>query len=343
MNWNQRIKSLFWKIDDNGNQPIHHIEIKPFENEPTDFGDHRVDSAVKYHNDKWFHNELVVKAQHATVEPQYAYAVNGLRSIIGASIRTRNNLPSPLPLIRSKLLHERAALKKAVLFDGSMGGNYMHFFSDVFHKIYLLERFTELDCPILVGPAVFGKSMMGYIMKESPYRHLQWMCLKQPVLVEELWIARPMPYKAEYFHRTKRFFIEKDLPRQQSKYIFLNRIGTSRCILNFSEIQKVLERNNVEVLATEKLSMKEQAQVFNLSARVIGIHGAAFTNLLYCNYAETKVLELCSANRIGTQFYWLSTALGMDWNMMLGSDADENQSFTLDPFEFERRLIEFLS
>lgn len=341
MSINERIKNAFWRIDD-GAEMVYHRAIKPFEHELINYSEPLVCEAIKHHNNQWLHTELVVKANNGTVEPQYAYAVDGLRTIIGASIRTRNNLPSPISVLKSQFLGQRSNLKKAILFDGSMGWNYMHFFSDVLHKIYLLERFTELDCPILVGPSVFDRPMMRYIRNESPLKNLEWVRLEKPVQAEELWIARPMPYEPLYFQRTKEFLISEDLRREKERAIFLNRIGTSRCILNIDEILKILSRYDIEVLATEKLTMKQQAEILNLSSRIIGIHGAAFTNLMYCNYSDTKVLELCSSNRIGTQFYWLCTALGIKWDMMLGSEADANQSFELDPNAFEKRLQEFM-
>ena len=82
-----------------------------------------MNAAVKYHNEKWFHNEILVKANKAIVEPQYCYAVDGLSTIIGASIRTRNNFPSPIPMLKAKFLGQKLKLNKAILFDGSNTGS----------------------------------------------------------------------------------------------------------------------------------------------------------------------------------------------------------------------------
>lgn len=340
---NEIIKRGFWKIQDEGFEILHERSVKPFEHAELPFRDKRVVDAVKLHNQKWFHNEIVVRAKNATVEPQYAYAVDGLRIIIGASIRTRENLPSPIPLIKATFLGKKKRLKKAILFDGTMGGNYNHFFADVLHKLYVLPEFTDLDCPILVGPAIWEKSMMKFIRNDSPFKDLNWQLITEPVQAEELWISRPMPFDKNHWLKTKQFFIKEDLPTNQKKAVFLNRVNTTRTILNFEEIEKVLTKHGVEVFAPEKLSMAEQAQAFNTTTHVVSIHGAALTNLVYCNHANTKVLELCSNNRIGTQFYWLSTSLGIEWDMMLGSEADSNQSFTLDAAAFEKRLVEFLA
>lgn len=342
MSLNQRIKSAFWKIKDEGSEVLHRLEIKPFEHFPTRFSDELVNEAVKYHNEKWFHNELVVKSNNATVEPQYGYAVDGLRTIIGASIRTRKNLPSPLPMLKAKLFGRKTRLKRAILFDGSMGINYFHFLSDVLHKVYLLEEFIKLDCPLLVGTQVYSKPFFQFFITQTELSKLNWQAIDLPIEVEELFIARPMPYGKEYWLRTKNLFIKNDSIQNSNKTIFINRTGT-RHITNWDAIEKVLRVHEVEVVDPGKMDVRQQAILFNSSSHVIGIHGAGMTNLAFCYHSKAKVLELCSNNRIGTQYYWLCQALGIEWDMMLGGPAEADQSFELNPILFEERLSAFLA
>jgi hypothetical protein len=342
MGLNERIKSAFWEIKDEGFEVVFKRSFKPFVNEPLHFRDSRVCDAVKYHNEKWFHNEIIVRAEYATVEPQYAYAVDGLSTIIGASIRTRNNLPSPIPMLKAKLLGERKKLPKAILFDGSMGGNYFHLLSDVLHKLFLLEEHTSLDCPVLVGNAVWNKTFFQYLIKETKFSKYDWQLVEQPIQAEELWIARPLPYDKKYWCRTKELFIEKDVELEARNAIFINRKGT-RHITNFKEIEPILSKHNISVVDPGSMNLNEQAQLFNSATHVIGIHGAGMTNMVFTNHQKVKALELCSSNRIGTQYYWLCTALGIDWDMMLGSEANPDQSFELNPEDFEKRVVEFLS
>lgn len=336
MSINNRIKSLFWKIDDSNNGLIQERAVKPFENFPLNFDDSRVNEAVDYHNKKWFHNQIILKVT-ATVEPQYGYAVTGLRTIVGASIRTRNNFPSPIAMLKAQFWGYRKQLKKAILFDGSLGINYFHFLSDVLHKIYVLEEFIEIDCPLLVGREVYSKPFFQYLINRSELRKYNWQCIDKPVFVEELYVARPMPYEASLWERTKKLFVEKDAWPKTQKAIFINRSGT-RNITNFHAIQPILKSYNIEEIEPGNLNVKQQAELFNSATHIIGIHGAGLTNVTFCNYDNVKVLELCSNNGIGTQYYWLCTALGIEWNMVLGGAANTDQSFELDPEEFRTAL-----
>ncbi len=342
MSLSTKIKDSFWNIDDSEGELLHKISEKPFEKFPIEFEDKRVNEAISHHNNKWFHNEMVVRAQNATVEPQYAYAVSGLRTIIGASIRTRQHLPSPVPMLKSQVLGDHESLDRAILLDGSMGINYAHFLSDVLPKLFLLEEYIDLKCPILVGPTVYEKSMVQFMMNETELKRLDWKKLDRPTKVKDLYIARPMPWKGKYWQQIKELIIKKDQPQNSQNAIFINRTG-SRTILNFNEIKPILEEFNVTELAPEKLDMRAQALEYNKASHIIGIHGAGMTNIFFGNYNKLKVLELCSSDRIGTQFYWLASCLGIDWDMMLGSKADPNQSFTLDPMKFRERLRALLS
>jgi hypothetical protein len=341
MSWNQRIKSTFWNIKDDDIEVLHRVAIKPFEHHPTDFADTRVTESVKYHNEKWFHNELVVRATNATVEPQYAYAVDRLRTIIGASIRVDNNLPSPVPMLKATFLGKRIKLKKAILFDGNLGANYFHFLSDTLHKIYLLERFTEIDCPLLVGKSVWSKPFFQFIIQETELSKYDWRQIQGAIKVEELLISRPMPYEKKYWQQTKRLFIPADKVINEQKVIFINRAGT-RHIVNFKEVKSVLNKHSIDVFEPGNMNMKDQAKLFNSASHIIGIHGAGMTNLVFCNHEKANVLELCSSNCIGTQYYWLCQSLGIKWDMMLGSEANTDFSFELNTEMFDQRLQQFL-
>lgn len=343
MSINQRIKNAFWRISDRGTDILHLQEIKPFEHEVVEFGDERVNAAVKYHNEKWFHTELVARTTNVTVEPQCGYAVRGLRTIVDASIRTEDNLPSPLPILKATF-RPRWNLKKAILFDGSMGINYFHLLSDVLHKLYVLEEYTEIDGPVLVGQTVWTKPFFQYLIRETSLSRYDWQQITQPIHVQELWISRPMPYAKKHWLKTKSILIQKNVPLKDSKAIFINRSkATTRHIINFDAIEPILKKLGVSVIDPGSMNVREQAELYNSATHVIGIHGAGMANVVFCNHEKVKVLELCSNNRIGTQYYWLCTALGINWDMMLGGQARNDQSFELNPKEFEARLAQFLA
>ena len=104
---------------------------------------------------------------------------------------------------------------------------YMYFLSDVLPKLFLLEDYTTLDCPILVGPTVFDKSMVQFVMNHTELKKLNWVKLTKPAKVKELFIARPMPWDDEHWSRVKGLFLlKKTNPNPERRALFINRTDT---------------------------------------------------------------------------------------------------------------------
>lgn len=342
MNLNYHIKKAFWRLDDQSHETLFFDEEKPFENEQVDFEDKRVNEAVRRDNANWIHQEYVGTCVNVTIEPGLGYAIYGLRNLVGPTVYYRHMLPSPVPILMSELLGFNRELDKAILFDGTLGNNYFHLISDVISKIYLLESFTEIDCPILVGQAVWNTAPFQYLIEHTELSKYNWQLIDKPVKVKKLWFARPMSFKKTFWLRTKSLFKLADNTGSEVSALFVNRL-INRRISNFSAIETVLRKYHVAIIDPSKMSIQEQAIRFNSANRIVGIHGAGLANLVFCNNKGTKVLEVCANNQIRTQYYWLCTTLGIDWDVLLGEKADENQSFELNAEEFEKRLIEFLA
>lgn len=79
-----------------------------------------------------------------------------------------------------------------------------------------------------------------------------------------------------------------------SKHIYISRCkdGNKRRILNERELFK----NNlydIQTINMSELSALEQMYVFNNANLIISVHGAALTNILFCN-KDTKIIEIAS-------------------------------------------------
>ena len=76
--------------------------------------------------------------------------------------------------------------------------------------------------------------------------------------------------------------------------IFIDRSESeySHCkLINNNVIKKLLSKRGFKILQTGKLDFLEQVKLFHNANLVIGPHGAAFSNLVFCK-PETKVIEL---------------------------------------------------
>jgi capsular polysaccharide biosynthesis protein len=64
-----------------------------------------------------------------------------------------------------------------------------------------------------------------------------------------------------------------------------------RQIVNEQEVKEFLIKKNFSIIALSDLSFEDQVNLFNHASQIVGLHGAGFANLTFCN-PETKVLEL---------------------------------------------------
>jgi hypothetical protein len=115
---------------------------------------------------------------------------------------------------------------------------------------------------------------------------------------------------------------QTDLIAKVSRKIFIDRKDApSRNIINYSEVVDLLKEYNFEIVQPEKLTVKEQIQLFNSATIVVAVHGAGLTNVAFCKEG-TKVIELMSS-LCGTNAFWkLATALQLDYHCLLTRDEE---------------------
>lgn len=96
----------------------------------------------------------------------------------------------------------------------------------------------------------------------------------------------------------KNFFINKSTKDENfPKKIFIDRKDSKynnvRAISNSEEIKDFLKKKNYSLINLSDFSFTDQIKLFNNAHQIIGLHGAGFANLMFCE-SETKVLELKS-------------------------------------------------
>ena len=77
------------------------------------------------------------------------------------------------------------------------------------------------------------------------------------------------------------------------KKIFLERsksISAYRDLQNKDEVYNILKKNNYTFIQPEKLNFKDQIKLFSSAKKIVGLHGAAFANICFCN-PKTQIVE----------------------------------------------------
>jgi capsular polysaccharide biosynthesis protein len=97
--------------------------------------------------------------------------------------------------------------------------------------------------------------------------------------------------------------------------IYVSRIGTRRSIDGEELIAEHLANQGFRILRAEKLTFKEQIDLFLNVETLIGVHGAGLTNSIWT--PQAKLIELMPSDRINRCFEWQSNLLESSYERIL--------------------------
>lgn len=108
----------------------------------------------------------------------------------------------------------------------------------------------------------------------------------------------------------------------RSRKIFIGRGGAKhRALIHEGKIAAMLSGRGFESVECEKLSVQEQANIFGSAEVVVGAHGAALTNLVFCR-PGTRVVELFSPAYVNPCYRDLCVAAGLRHAAVIGNGED---------------------
>lgn len=194
------------------------------------------------------------------------------------------------------------------LAQGGSGSNYFHFIFDIIPKITLakidLKNFKTIDFFYLSN------------LKKWQIRILKIIGIKKEMLIDSkkdnhiyadkiMALDHPWYYKGYIQHQLKmipqwiinqnrKLFLNKSKKFKCKNKIFLDRSSSNynHCqIENLSDVKNLINKKNFGIYKPENLTLEKQIYLFKNASVVLGAHGAAFTNIIFCK-PKTKVIEL---------------------------------------------------
>lgn len=192
------------------------------------------------------------------------------------------------------------------LSQGGSGNNYFHFIFDIIPKIYISQKnikekisFYYVSRPQKWQIKIF--EILGISKKKlidsSKYKHIS---ADKIICIDHPW------YKKGYIQNevkkipkwviliNRKIFLNKSKKFNSFKKVFLDR-STSRfnhCkIFNQGSLNDWLKKNRFGIYKPERLSQEKQIYLFRNSSIILGAHGAALTNIIFCK-PGTKIIEI---------------------------------------------------
>jgi capsular polysaccharide biosynthesis protein len=118
-------------------------------------------------------------------------------------------------------------------------------------------------------------------------------------------------------------FLDKKTVSPFGKKIYLKRTE-KRKLVNQEEIENYLESQGFEAVLCENYTIVQQASIFYNAEVIVGPHGAAFTNTVFCR-PDTKVIEFFSPRWINPCYWTISNEISLQYYYLIGEGAEPDE------------------
>jgi capsular polysaccharide biosynthesis protein len=217
---------------------------------------------------------------------------------------------------------------RTLVLASTGGGTYFHWITDVLPRFRLAQRagynISIFDHVLVNGlDQRFQQETMqrlGILPERclllAPYNHA--LCLEEAVLPSLPGVPGVVPPETIDFLQS--IFTAKIIVT--GRRIFIGRGGAKhRALIYELEIAARLSERGFESVECEKLSVQQQADIFSSAEVVVGAHGAALTNLVFCR-PGTRVVELFSPAYVNPCYRDLCVAAKLRHAAVIGSGKD---------------------
>ncbi len=248
----------------------------------------------------------------------------------------------------------------SLLTGGGGNSNYWHWLFDVLPRIKILDgikKLDEIDFFLLPdNKKKFQKESLNLlnipekkIISSINYRHIiadKVIAVDHPYAIKNdpsneiqnipFWIIEYLRYSFKNKINNKNF----------PKKIYIDRRDATsnhrhlRKILNENEVKNYLSKKGYSIIALSELSFEDQIHLFSNASSIIGLHGAGFANLVFCE-PGTKVLELKPKNA-GFMYANLAKKVSLHYNdisIRSVDDSNNQQGLIIVPINLLEKKI----
>jgi len=228
-----------------------------------------------------------------------------------------------------------------ILSQGASGNeNYFHWMFDIIPKLKIFKevyKIDEVDYFYFPKLKTWQKDILDFmglnnikILDSNIYRHVQ---AKEIIAVEHPWYEKGyileevnnIPHwiiewlkdefisSAENFNSNKKIFID----RSESKF-------THCQIINDIEVSSYLESKGFTKYKVGQLTFKKQISLFKNAKIIVGAHGAAFSNLIFCE-PHTKIIEIKPKNHFNNVNKKISEINDLNYKLIETAIVPDNE------------------
>jgi capsular polysaccharide biosynthesis protein len=241
------------------------------------------------------------------------------------------------------VLKNKAPATKRCFVLNSMG-HYFHFFSnDVLPLMHFLDRHAERLGPISVVTSEDDPRFVFDTLKalQKKYPTVQTRVLGERerfIGVDAVWHHRFaetgwVPATRDEANRLRDMLLDYYPPVDETpraKNVLISR-GDARLrrLRNEPDLARALASEGFAIFTPEAENHREQIETFRAARTIVSVHGAALTNLLFCE-PGARIIELFPSDRIKSVYLALASRLDLDYHPIIGSPGDLREAFRVD-------------
>ncbi len=274
-------------------------------------------------------------------------------------LRQPTHMPASVRAVGDSRLLDVTATRDAPVIDGPVCvfynpnlQNYYHWISEALLCLHIMQPHLPVETRLVLPPAVDAFRRSG----ETMFDHVDFMNVLgfgklatiEPRggyarLRDAIWLENDsiygMPAVALQSFRSRARTLRP--PGGRRRRLYIKRAG-SRQVGNSAAVEAILKPRGFETVTLENMPAAAQIDLFLDADWVIGTHGSALTNLMFCS-PGTKVLELMPECEFRTYFWLIAEKLGLPYAVLPCPTHDKgfNGTLTVDADRF-RALFKML-
>ena len=227
------------------------------------------------------------------------------------------------------------------LLQGASGENYFHFLCDILPKIWLLNtkvNINEIDF-FLVNKRIKWQTNIlnslginnNKIISAKNNRHIhaeKVLSVTHPWYFSGYIQEQVSNLPSWIIYELRNNFLKKTSPKKNLK-IFLDRSGSKfnhLKLINNQDVINFLKTKGYIILKPETLSLKDQVEIFNNANIIIGAHGAALTNIIFCEQ-KTNIIEIIPSSHPSKKCERISKVLNLNYFRLVTEDTKNDTNF----------------
>lgn len=195
----------------------------------------------------------------------------------------------------------------SLLSGGAAKTNYFHWLFEILPKLEILNKLVKLnEIDFFLVPSIKMKHHLETfeilniekkkLLDSNSFKHIscdELYVVEHPFRLTNNTIKDTQNIPSWIFNWIRNRFLHYKSSKLFPEKIFIERaesISKARDIKNKNEVYKILKNNGYTFLRPEEFNFKEQIQMFFSAKKIIGLHGAAFANICFCN-PNTDIIE----------------------------------------------------